>query len=429
VPTSATTSVTTVATTGPDTSGASLDGYVVEPGDTDWDVTRAAWGLTTDQQPDALVWAASERDVVATVRAARASGRRVALQGTGPDARTPGALRRTVVLRTGGLRTVEIDAERRVARVGAGALWGDVADAAGEIGLTALAGSARDAGVVGATSGGGLSWLARSHGLAADHVTAVEIVTLDGRRHRVDEDHDTDLFRALRGGGAGPGVVTALELRLFPITQVQAGALCWPVEHAAAVLHTWRELTAVLPDEVTSVGRLLRFPAVPAIAEPVRGRGMVAIELVSGLDRAPTAALVAPLRALHPELDTVATTPVTALGHLHRDPQRRRPVTGDGLLLTELSAATLDAYLAVAGPGSGLTLLSTELRHLGGALTPGGAGAGSGFDAAFLLYSATPTADAGAVAAAGADLARIAAAVAPWTARSTPPMPRATTTA
>jgi FAD/FMN-containing dehydrogenase len=106
--------------------------------------------------------------------------------------------------------------------------------------LAALAGSVRDVGVVGYTLGGGLSWLARSHGLAANHVTAAEVVTADGALLRVDDTHHADLFWAIRGGGGSFGIVTALEFALFPITQVIAGALFWPVERAPEVLQVWR---------------------------------------------------------------------------------------------------------------------------------------------------------------------------------------------
>ena len=56
-------------------------------------------------------------------------------------------------------------------------------------------------GVTGYTLGGGMGWLARRYGFAANSVTAVEIVTPDGRLVRADTDHDADLFWAVRGGG------------------------------------------------------------------------------------------------------------------------------------------------------------------------------------------------------------------------------------
>ncbi|SQD99580.1 Mitomycin radical oxidase (fragment) [Parafrankia sp. Ea1.12] len=213
-----------------------LDGSLLRPGDTGWDAARQAWHLAVDQRPTAVVVAASVRDIVMVVNIARMLGLRVAAQSTGHNAGPMGDLAGSILLRTSAMRGVHIDARARLARVEAGAQWADVTTAAGEHGLAALAGSAPDVGVAGYTLGGGLSWLGRSHGLAANSVVAIEVVTADGALRRVDPDHDPDLFWALRGGGGSFGVVTALEFRLYPITQVYAGVLFFPAERAVEVL-------------------------------------------------------------------------------------------------------------------------------------------------------------------------------------------------
>jgi FAD/FMN-containing dehydrogenase len=359
---------------------------------------------------------------VSTVRAAALAGLRAAPQATGHNAGPLGPLDDTVLLRTSGLRGVEIDAERQVARVQAGALWGEVTDAAAAHGLAGLLGTARDVGVVGYTLGGGLSWFARAHGLAANHVTAVEVVTADGELRRVDAQHDPDLFWALRGGGGSFGVVTTLEFRLFPISQVQAGSLFWPLERAAEVLGAWRDELPAMPDGVTSIGRLLRFPPLPEIPEPVRGRSLVVVHLVSLAGPEATEGVLRRLRALGPETDTIATVPVTALGDLHMDPPGPVPGVGDGIALGEFPAEALDAYLSAVGPQStNPPLLTTEIRHLGGALAPGAgsAGAVAGLDAAVVVYSAAIVPDADAAAAAHQSLDAVRTALAPWQAEST----------
>ena len=121
------------------------------------------------------------------------------------------------------MRGVEIDAEAQTARVQAGTLWLEVTEASTPHGLFPLSGSSPDVGVVGYTLGGGLSWLARKHGLAANQVTAIELVTPDGRLVRATADEHTDLFWALRGGGGNFGIVTAMEFRLFPYGEVYGG--------------------------------------------------------------------------------------------------------------------------------------------------------------------------------------------------------------
>jgi FAD/FMN-containing dehydrogenase len=372
-----------------------LDGTLVRPGDPDWDQARLAWHLDVDQRPAAVVVAGSVRDVVAVVDAARDLGLRVAPQSTGHNAAPLGDLRGTILLKTSSLREVDIDPVARVARVEAGALWMDVTPAAAEHGLVALAGSAPDVGVLGYTLGGGVSWLARSHGLAANSVVAAEVVTADGVLRRVDEDHEPELFWALRGGGGSFGVVTSLEFRLYPLTEVYAGVLFFPLDRTAEVLEAWRGWLPSVPDSVTSVGRVLRFPPLPDLPPHLSGRSWVVVEAAAQLPAAEAEELLAPLRALGPEIDTFDTVPVTALSQLHMDPAGPVPGRGDGALLTHLPADAITSFTRVVGPDADSPLLSLELRHLGGALAPGRmqGGAVSGIDAEFALFAVgiTPT--------------------------------------
>jgi len=181
------------------------------------------------------------------VRLARDHGLRVAAQGTGHGAAPLGSLADTILVKTTAMRRVTINPDTKIARAEAGAIWLDVVEAAARHGQAALAGTAPGGGVVGYTIGGGISWLGRAYGLAANNVEAIEVVTADGRLVRADARTEPDLFWALRGGGGSFGVVTAIELQLFPITEVYAGLLWWPADAASAVLQAWRELTQGKP--------------------------------------------------------------------------------------------------------------------------------------------------------------------------------------
>ena len=280
-----------------------------------------------------------------------------------------------------------MDPQARIARAEAGVLWGEVTAAAAAHGLAALAGSSADVGVVGYTLGGGMSWMARARGLAANQVTAVEVVTADGSQRRVDATHEPDLFWALRGGGGNLGVVTAIEFRLFAVTDIFAGALFWPVERAADVLQAWHTWVDGVPESVTSVARVFHFPPMPELPEPLQGNSFVVVEAAMLLDDAAAADLLAGLRDLGPAMDTFARIPMTDLALLHMDPPGPVPGVGEGCLLADLDEQTITEFarVAVAEP----LLLSCELRHLGGAVAPGRVegGAVSGLDAGFLLFT------------------------------------------
>jgi FAD/FMN-containing dehydrogenase len=365
-----------------------IAGSVALPGDADWDEQRVAWNLAADQHPVAVALPESSDDVVAIVEFARERGMRVAAQGTGHNATAIASLADTILVKTSRMRGVEIDPEARIARAEAGALWLDVTRPASEHGLAPLAGSSPDVGVVGYTLGGGLSWLGRKHGLASNSVTAIEIVTADARLRRVDAEHDSELFWALRGGGGNFGVVCAIEFELHPVPELSAGILAWPWERAGEVLRAWRAWVQDVPDEVTSVGRILQVPPLPDIPEIFRGRRLVVIEAAYLGGEAAGAELIAPLRDLGPEIDTFAPAPPVALSFLHNDPDH--PVAGvsDHLMLGDMPAEAIDALVRAGGPGSCSPLLSLELRHLGGALARREAdhGALPRIDGDFLLY-------------------------------------------
>lgn len=368
---------------------AELTGRVVAPGDDGWDLARQAFNLMLDQRPEAVALPADAADVARAVRFAAANGLRVAAQRTGHGATPMGDLGGTILLKTDALGEVRIDAAGRSARVGAGTRWGDVVPAASEHGLAALHGSSPGVGVAGYTLGGGVGWYARKHGLAADRVTAIELVTADGEQRRVSSDEDADLFWALRGGGGGFGIVTALEFDLLSISEVHAGVLFFPLERAAEVLHAWREWQATVPDEVTTVGRLLQFPPFPEIPEPMRGRSFAIVEAVCLLDEAAAGELLAPLRALEPAMDTFATLPPAGIAELHMDPPEPVPSLSQHQLLGELPAEAVDALVTTAGPGSDSPLISVEVRQLGGALArrAPGAGALGAIDASFMEFA------------------------------------------
>jgi hypothetical protein len=399
--------VLSTATTGAD---------VRRPGDYDWDDARRAWNLAVDQRPVAVAIPETVGEVAAVVIAAREDGLRIAPQSTGHGAGPLGPLDDTVLLRTSRLGGVHVDPVARTARVGAGVKWRDVVHAAAAHGLAPLASSMRDMGVVGYTLGGGLGWLGRRHGLACNHVRAVELVAADGRRLRADAKTEPDLFWALRGGGGSFGVVTAIELELVPVRQLYAGVLSWPWERTIEVLPAWRDWVRTVPDELTSLLRVLQYPPLPVIPARVRGRSFAVVEGAFLGSEADGDELLAPLRALMPETDSFKAIGPAGLLTLHDDPTQPAPVICDSLLLADLPDDAVDAFVAATGPGSGSRLVGVELRHLGGALgtTPEGAGALGALDAGFAMFGLGMASTPGFVAQVEAQLSRVRDAVAPW---------------
>jgi FAD/FMN-containing dehydrogenase len=397
--------------------GLRLEGAVVRPDDARWDTARQAFNLTVDQNPVAVAFPVDVADVQAAVRYAADAGLRVAPQRTCHNAAPLGTVEDAILLRTDALQGVEIDAVRRHARVGAGHKWEDVVPAASELGLAGLHGSTGDVSVVGYSLGGGLGWYARKHGLAANRVTAVELVTADGDWIRADRDNEPELFWALRGGGGGNfGVVTALEFDLIEQPFDYAGVLFFPWGRTDEVLHAWREWLPTTPDELTSVGRVLQFPPFPEVPEPLRGNAFALVEAVYLGTEEEGRELLEPLRKLGPAVDTFAVVPPAGIAELHMDPPH--PVAGVSAhtLLGELGSEGIDALVDAAGPASGSRLLSVELRQLGGALarTAPEHGALDMLRADYAMFGVGIAPEPGLRAANEAQLERVLAALAPW---------------
>jgi FAD/FMN-containing dehydrogenase len=289
------------------------------------------------------VQATTPADVRTAVLTARESNRPFAVHATGHGGPAP---EDAVVVHTERLGGVLVDPDRRIARVGAGTRWAEVIAAAAPFGLVPLSGTAPSVGVIGYTLGGGMGWLSRRFGFAADSVLRAEIVTADGELRVVSADREPELFWAIRGGGANFGAVTGLEFRLHPVTTVHAGVATFPLERAADVLACYRDAAAGLPDELTANIVLTK--------DAVAVRGMYAGSAEDAR------------RALAP-LWRVAGTPLS-------DGWRDRSYTESGTVggtaprqfhyLADLPDAVLTAAIdAVHGDAN-----AVEVRHWGGAL-------------------------------------------------------------
>ncbi|MGK5174004.1 FAD-binding oxidoreductase [Geodermatophilus sp. CPCC 205761] len=397
-------------------------GAVHLPGDPAYDMARSPWNLQVDDHPAAVVYPAFPDEVADVLRAASAAGLAVAPQGTGHGAPPlEGRLADAVLLRTSAMTELSVDAGRRTARVGAGVLWGDLTEVAGRSGLAARHPSSPDVGVVGYSLGGGIGWYARELGLQCNAVTAVELVLADGDVVRATADREPDLFWALRGGAAPLGVVTALEFDLFPLATVVAGFLAWDWTAVEEVLPAWVTWCVSAPEQATTSFRLVEVPTTDDVPVELRGRRLAMVDGAVLGDDGTAAEVLAPLRALRPEIDTVARVPASSLVRLHLDPEGPTPAYASSTLVADLPDAAIAAVVDAAGPRSGTRLAAAELRQLGGALgrpDPAG-GALSMLDGRFLALGLGLGLPDGGDAAhwerQRADAGRFLAALEPWT--------------
>lgn len=386
------------------------------PDDADYAQLATPWNVSVPSTPLAVVAAADAVDVSRTLRFASAHRIPVSVQGTGHGASAD--LSDAILVSTRRLTECTIHAEERWARVGAGVAWRQVLDAAAPHGLAGLAGSSPGVGVVGYTTGGGHGPLARTLGLAADRVRAVEVVTGDGRQLRATATDHPDLFWGLRGGKGSLGIVTAIEFDLLPISELYGGAVYFDGADAAEIVARWGRWCTRLPAEATTSIALLQLPPMPGVPALLAGRLTVAVRYAWTGDPEQGAQVLAPMRAAAPIIiDGIAMMPYAALGAIHSDPVDPLPASEGHALLAGFPAQAAERLVAAAGPGSGSPQILVELRQLGGAIESKGVPP-SAFcrrDAAFSLFSvgiaAPPVGD-----AVTAHAAALREAMSPWTA-------------
>jgi FAD binding domain-containing protein len=369
-----------------DFSELSIRGRVATADDSGWDEARQAWNLAADQRPAAVAFVESADDVAKVIGFARENGLKVAGQGTGHGAMALGPLDDAILIKTERMRAVEVG--DGTARVEAGVLAEEIGGAAHEKGHSFLPGTSPNVGVTGYTLGGGLSWLGRKYGFACNNVSAIELVATDGEPRTVDATTDPDLFWALRGGGGGYAIVTALHLDLVPVTEAYAGGLLFPPELTADGLRRYRDWAAEAPEEVGSMVRMLNLPPIPDIPEPIRGKKWLAITACCLGSQEEGEKLIAPLREIgEPAMDNFAQVPTPALSRIAMDPEPPVPALGHHMTINELPDEAIDAFVEAGGPETDSPLLLAEIRQLGGALArPAENGAAlDKIDAAFVV--------------------------------------------
>ena len=242
------------------TLATEFSGALLRPGDEGYDDARRIHNGLIDKHPALIARCRSAADVARAVGFARELGLEISVRGGGHNVAGRACTEGGVMIDLAEMRAVEVDPAARTARAQGGANWSELNAATGEHGLAVTGGAISTTGIAGLTLGGGLGWLMGLHGLAADNLLSVELVTADGDVLEVTADSHPDLFWALRGGGGNFGVATTFEYRLHPVATVTGGLIAHPFAAARDVLRFYREVTESAPDELTVFAGLVHAP-------------------------------------------------------------------------------------------------------------------------------------------------------------------------
>lgn len=245
---------------------ASLDGHVVRPGDRAYPSARMVYDVSYNSaNPAAIAYCRGPEDVARCIEFARESGvppiPRCGGHSYGGYSTGPG-----LVIDLTGSNGVRMAAGDR-AEVGAGTLLIDLYSACATAGVLIPGGSCPTVGISGLALGGGMGVVGRRYGLTCDNLSAVEIVTADGRTIRCDKQTEPDLFWACRGGGGRNfGIATSFEFVTNPLPPLSLFTLDWYWNRVSDVVAGWQAWVHNGPAELWSNCQLLyqgtRGPAV-----------------------------------------------------------------------------------------------------------------------------------------------------------------------
>ncbi|MFC7342135.1 FAD-binding oxidoreductase [Saccharopolyspora griseoalba] len=322
-------------------------GPMLGPDDPGYEQARALFNSAVQARPRLIAPCEHAADVVAALSCARQHHFEIAVRGGGHSVAGASTVDDGLVIDMRAMNSVSVDAARRTATVGGGALWRDVDRATQSHGLATTGGRVSTTGVAGLTLGGGSGWLERKFGLACDNLLSVELITADGRRVVADEEQNTELFWGLHGGGGNFGVATSLTFRLHELPAFSAALLIWPPEDGAEVVRTYRDLAADAPDAFGGGVLYLTAPPEDFVPAALVGKLACAVLVTCAGPEQELRDQIAPLLALHPAGSMIAELPYADLQSMLDDPPGYRNYWS-AEYLRELPDAAVSSFCARA---------------------------------------------------------------------------------
>jgi len=291
-----------------DELGATVHGRVIGPDDPDYDAQRAVMYGGVDPRPAAIVRVADATDIARALAFARERGLPISVRSGGHSVTGVSVVTDGVVIDVRDLTSIDLDLPGKTAWAGTGLTAVAFSKAAGEHRLAVGFGDTGSVGLGGITLGGGVGYLARQYGMTIDSLLGAEIVTADGELHRVDAEHEPDLFWAIRGGGGNFGVATRFHFRLSDVSAFTGGLLILPA--SAETVAAFVAASEAAPDAVTTIANVMPAPPMPGVPEEAVGKLVIfgIVGVVAADDEA--ASLLEPFRSIaKPIADLVQPIP------------------------------------------------------------------------------------------------------------------------
>lgn len=228
-----------------------LTGRIVTPKDPQYNTDRRDFNTFFNKFPFIIVYAQETQDVVNAIRWARYRKVPLRIRSGGHNYEALSVLNAGIVIDVSEMNNVEdVDTKCNTATVQTGIRNMALYEELWHKGLVVPSGVCPTPGIGGVTLGGGHSILSRPWGLTLDNLLELEMVDADGRVIHANENHNSDLFWASRGGGGGNfGICTSFRFRTHHIGTVGFAEISWNLQDLEPVLRIWQDYTTPGADE------------------------------------------------------------------------------------------------------------------------------------------------------------------------------------
>ena len=291
---------------------AQLRGEITLPGEANYDEARKVYNGMIDKRPGMLVKCVDVADVISAVNFGRENNLLMAVRGGGHNGGGLGICDDGLVIDLSGIKFIRVDVASKTVRVGGGNVWGEVDHATHPFGLAVPAGIISTTGVGGLTLGGGVGHLSRKYGLTIDNLLEADMVLADGSFVTVNENQNSDLFWAIRGGGGNYGIVTSFKFQAHDVKTVFGGPTLWPIEQTEEIMEWYHDFIHKASDDLNGFVTTMIIPG-PPFPEHLHNKQFCGIVwcYVGDLDKA--SEVFAPILAKNPLFAHVGEMPYPAI--------------------------------------------------------------------------------------------------------------------
>lgn len=209
---------------------AGLQGWIVLPGNPDYDKDRQLFNPVFNAYPVMIVYCVVETDVAIALQLAqefvlpftvRSGGHCTAGFSAGPG----------VLIDVSNLDSVTVDSATNVATAGTGCPFGTLDSTLSNYGLHVPGGECPDVCIGGYMQGGGYGFTSVTFGMNCDNVLDMRVMLADGSIVTANASVNSDLWWAMRGGTGGNfGILLSVRYQLVALQQVFGWALIWPLQ-------------------------------------------------------------------------------------------------------------------------------------------------------------------------------------------------------